>query len=170
MKVRTFKCYQKLYKAISRNKEKIDKPGKMATLFLETFLHNNGSITRSKLETRKLIEEGQTMEQWRNPLIRDGWIVFEQGKGYQRYYPGQNLISYINEEKMSSMEIATTKDVQSCDEQIRKELKELRDEFSAMKQMVGEIITEKDPPWTEEKEREWIHGKRHLKVLGNQPI
>lgn len=162
---RTYKCYQRLSKALARDKFK--NPGKLSTLFLDTFVHDDGKILQKKLHAKGFALD-MTMDQWRSPFIAKGWLIFERGDKYQRHFPGPKLFAYINEEKISSMEMATTKDVHSGDEEIMKEVKKLSEEFSAMKKMLGEIIAEKDPPWTEDKEREWIHGNRHLKVLGNQ--
>ena len=126
---RTYGVYQALRKAIGRSG--ISPEGTTASLLLESFLERDGRILASQVVARGLCEEGKFRD-WRQQLIVKEWLIWmeiQDDKG--KYYPGKNLICYINKEKMASKEIATKDEVLSKNvAATKKELEVVREKLA----------------------------------------
>ena len=146
-----FSTYGAILKALKR--DEVFLAGSTATLLLECFVHNHGELKASMVEGRGCCELGK-FKIWRESLIKKGWITYSIGE-YSRHYPGAKMIKYVNKEKLSKEEVATTKELRKVD----KKVEAMQEEISLLKAAVKNMIEEFDPPVTEEK------VQRRLKVV-----
>ena len=158
MERRSFKTYQILSNALSRNE--IKRPGVTATVLLECFIHNHGELKAAAIEGKNLCEAGK-FKIWRENLIKKGWVTYSIGE-YSRHYPGAKMIKYINKEKLSNEEIATTRELRKVEQKLEEKNKGLEDRVSVLEEVVKNMIEEFDPPVTDEK------IQRRLKVVNEK--
>jgi hypothetical protein len=143
-KERRFKVYQSLLLALKR--AGVGSHGCTATLLLETFLEDNGRLQASKVVSRRICEEG-AFSNWRNDMIRNGWLVWSSNQTDKgQYFAGKKLIPYLNKEKISSRELATRDEVAS-----KSEFEELKERVSTIEQSMKTVyaaldLGETDPP------------------------
>ena len=158
-KKRKFVSYNALEKKLRRNGFK--KSGHLATLLLNCFVHNGGILTAKTVESSNLCAP-KKFKQWRDDLVSKQWLIYNIGD-YSRHFPGNNLVEYINQEKLTTREIATTmemenrvKVVQNLAEETSKELEGVKKQMSQMQSAIDQLINEKNPPITKGKQKMFV--------------
>jgi hypothetical protein len=162
-----FSTYNMLSMALKR--DQVVNYGATTTLLLECFVCNGGELKAGMVESRGLCKEKQ-FKIWREELIKKGWINYTLGD-YSRHTPGNKLIKYINREKLSHDEVATTRELYRVSRKIdetrtslEEKNKELEERVSLLEKTVADVINEYDPPATKEK------VDRRLKVVREKSI
>ncbi len=155
---RRFVTYNAMYKAISASK--ISNSGSHATLFLETFLENDGRMLASTVYAKGLCEEKKFRE-WRASLIDKGWLIWKESQDDKGlYFPGKKLLHYINKEKIAQSELATRSSVEKIREEIdlklsakadKSELLELKERMTKFEEIARRLEIATGDPVTDEK-------------------
>lgn len=165
---------------IALRKSGVIAPGKVASLLLDSFLQNEGVITKYNVEKAGLCET-EGFKTWREPLIKAGWLQYDfaYAKAIKKgsiHQPGKLLIPYLNKEKMKSKELATQDDIRRVDykiavneQQNEMKLESLRSELDGVKELVKMIISRLDDPYTEEKFVDYSNNpEKMLRLISNQ--
>lgn len=132
--------YTNLKRAIRRSE--ISNYGTVATLLLDTFVHNNGELRAGQVEAKGLCAPG-TFKKWRSQLTEAGFLKPWVEGNYSKHWCGPKLLKYVNQAKLQLEEIATR-------EQLEKRLEEQREELVTKKELV-ELATKKELQTIEEK-------------------
>ena len=163
---RSFKSYKLLSQSLSRNG--VQKSGVTASTLLEAFIYLNGELKASFVQGKGLCEPGKFKE-WREDLIKSGWLSYTFGD-YSRHSPGPKLLKYINKEKSISSELASIPDVHHLVSKAKEEmatkdeLTQVKERVSLLEAAVSDLISEFDPPVTEEKVQKRLKLVRERKA------
>lgn len=155
--------YGKTYVNLRRSLKSsgFDKSGTTATLLLNTFIHNSGALKAGQVVALGLCEEGG-FKNWRDNLVKAGFLQPWSHGDYSRHHCGPNLLKYVNEAKLllsevasrrelEALEIANKKDFESTRTEVEKLRKELREETAALRKMIEIHIQATNPPVNDEK-------------------
>jgi hypothetical protein len=156
-----FAVYQSLLLALKR--AKINEAGATATLLLECFIESGGELKASAVETRELCPIGK-FKVWRDELIAKGWLTYSIGS-YSHHSPGPKLLKYINKEKSTTFELATTDELRAVDKKHDKTKADLEARLSKAEKAISELIELIDPPGSEEKIQGFLNGTYHPKLV-----
>lgn len=164
MSKRKYEVYGRLYSYLRR--KKVKKPGKVATLLLDTFIYAGGDLRASTAVKMGICEENK-FKQWVTTLSE--WI-YRDANLYTLYYPKGALLKYINEEKSHKISLASDKDVQ----ELKQRSDRLEEKSDKLEQRVGflekgmtDIINIIDPPSNKQKIDKMARGgyHYHLKLV-----
>ncbi len=156
-RVRKFGIYNALEVALRR--AGFDKTGVLTTLLLETFLENDGRLTALSVEKVGLCEKSKFKE-WREPLMKAGWLQYdyEYAKATRKgsvHQPGKKLVPYLNKEKLQKHSLVT-------ETQLNRSLAPIESRMVALNKFIRGLIEAGDPPYTEEKENEYLPNPKAL--------
>jgi hypothetical protein len=155
---RKFKNWNALQLALKR--AGVSSHGSIATLLLETFLEDNGRLQASKVVARGICEEG-SFSNWRNDMIRIGWLVWSSNQADKgQYFAGKKLISYLNKEKFFSKEILTRDEAAS-----KSEVEDLKERMNRIEDVVQDLKKAMEPPETDEKRKARERAAERLTLL-----
>lgn len=150
-------------------KKGIKKPGHHATLYFDAFFLKALSIDRTAVLNRGLIDGSSgAFTVWRDQQEKLGLldvenVILRNGKPSVKYRPGPLTLEYINQQTMSSVQVASVKDVEAAEEKILKVTDDLQrqiDEMQAMLEVVAKHYFAKNPPHSDEREAKF---KENLK-------
>lgn len=177
------KNYHAAYTAMARSK--IPSPWKTAMLLMDAFLIGHNKLTAEAFYKAE-IKGFKNFTEWRDFLCSKNWLCFELIEDkYPQYSPGLNLIKYVTREKEANGTIASLLDVQTVSVELEKtkdeltetktkldlvesrtesELRLVKERLTLMEKAVESLITEYDPPVTQEK------VAKRLKIVNTQNI
>ena len=149
---RKYKVYDSLRMALRRSK--VENPGKVATLLLETFLERNGHLKADMVVEAKLCDKGK-FSIWRDNLQKKKFIYFHYEGPGTPHRPGPKLNEYLNREKLTSSEIVVRSDLNQFPRKdevpTKQEFQDMKERIEALEKAMKIEIQKNDPPYTDEK-------------------
>jgi hypothetical protein len=109
MNKRKYSTYSSLLTALRR--AGIEKPGVVATLFLQVFLEDNGKLYKETCVERGLCADGK-FKVWRDSMVKKGWLLYDYNeRTYEVHGAGPKLVPWLNKEIAKTKQIATVSDL-----------------------------------------------------------
>jgi hypothetical protein len=162
--------WDRLRCALVRNK--IESPGKVATILLEAFVGQNGKLRVSMCREKGLCLNGGEFYEWRRMLKEKDWLAYDtddEGK-LIRYFPGRRLVPYVNREK-AKFEIATTHDLLALEVKAnekfvsKEEYQQLEKRIKQAEKAISNLIETLDPPSGPEKVLKFLEGSYTIPTM-----